>query len=354
MNMKLVFCLVSVATAHLSYAQTVPSDLLDLSLEELFSIDVEPSDTSNTKTRPRWGLSYSYQRSNFNDYYDGKSKVSTEDVLWRPGQEQRTSKNYPVVPIDIQQEVHALQFRYRVTDSLSLSIVTPYIKQDTDHISIVPGYNRFVIASDGLGDVTFMGTHIANPSLSSNWQTGIGVSIPTGSIDEQGDTPRAPGKQQLPYTMQLGSGTYDIPAFVAYVEKKSTYDWGLRLAGKLRLGENDRNYTLGNNISFTSWARLTTLDYFQPFAQLAYRYGGRISGKDEDLEIPGPYPYPAPVVDPARFGGQQADVKIGVRVPIINSAQYIELTYSLPVYQKLNGPQSGEDYSIGVSFNASW
>jgi hypothetical protein len=41
------------------------------------------------------------------------------------------------------------------------------------------------------------------------------MRLPTGSIDEVGDTPRngSGTLERLPYTMQLGSGTYDFAVF---------------------------------------------------------------------------------------------------------------------------------------------
>ena len=44
-----------------------------------------------------------------------------------------------------------------------------------------------------------------------------------GSIDEEGDTPRAAGDQQLPYTMQIGSGTWDLPAALVFEKSNSSF-----------------------------------------------------------------------------------------------------------------------------------
>ena len=73
--------------------------------------------------------------------------------------------------------------------------------QSTDHISIIPGYDGFNISSEGVGDIALVVDSTVSQSLNSIWKIGAGLSMPTGSIDEEGDTPRAPGNQQLPYTM---------------------------------------------------------------------------------------------------------------------------------------------------------
>jgi hypothetical protein len=351
---KIFLIAVSFCMAEYSYGQTVPADLLDLSIEELFAVNVDATTDGSMEKKSRWSFSYNFQKSSFNDYYDGDSKISNQDVLWQPDEERRSSKNYPVVPTKIDQEVHALRVGYNLTDVLSLSVVAPYIRQSTDHISIVQGYDEFKIKSDGLGDISIIGSYQFSGADWGNWRVGLGISVPTGSIDEEGDTPRDPGDQQLPYTMQLGSGTYDIPAFISFGKKEVIYDWGVDLRGKLRLGENDRDYTLGNNLSVSGWTRLTNFEWLQPSVHLSYWYSEKISGMDSDLKVPGPYPYPAPVVDPDRFGGHQVDLKFGIRIPIVKRIQYVEFLYSVPLYRNLNGPQSGEEYTVGFSFNTAW
>jgi len=333
------------------HAQSVPANLLDLSIEELFSVDIHDSDDSNETNKNRWNFHYSYQRSYFENYSDGGKDLSYDDVLWVPGQETRTDKNFPVVPTHIEQNVHALVLGYKFTDKLSVRVAVPYITQSTDHISIVPGYSEFNISSHGLGDISVLGSRHFAISENKSWVLGLGLSLPTGSIDEQGDTPRAPGEQQLPYTMQLGSGTYDIPVVVSYLNKKDTFSWGADFAAKARLGKNDRHYRLGNSASVSGWIKLTTINWIEPSLRLTYRYTDKISGEDSSLKVPGAFPYPAPVVDPRLFGGKQVDLLFGLKIPISNPDQYVDLVVGRPVYQSLNGPQSSEDYRLSLSLN---
>ena len=332
------------------YAQSVPSDLLELSIEELFAVDIN-DDNSTAGIRNRWNFLYRYQKSHFHDYLDGSKKLSLDEVLWSPGQEPRTDKNFPVVPTRIDQDVHAFVVGYNFIDNLSIRLAIPYISQSTDHISVVPGYSEFNISSEGLGDLSVLGSYRLSVSDSTSWHLGLGLSLPTGSIDEQGDTPRAPGDQQLPYTMQLGSGTYDIPAFISYLAKKDKFSWGADFVAKVRLGKNDRNYRLGNNASASTWIRLTTINWIEPSIRLTYRYSGQISGEDSSLSVPGPYPYPAPVVDPRLFGGKQLELELGLKIPLPRLAWYVDVVYGRPLYQSLNGPQSAEDDHIALSFS---
>lgn len=334
-------------------AQTVPSDLVEVSLEELFATNVL-SEAQEKTTRKRWHISYRYATSRFDQYYLGSNSLSYDDVLWRPGNP-RTAANYPVVPTEISQDVHALLVGYDYSDKLTLRVSMPYIKQSTDHISIVPGYDAFNISSSGIGDVVLLGDYVMGRTVNSVWRIGAGLSIPTGSIDEEGDTPRAPGDQQLPYTMQVGSGTYDIPLALVYEKYDDGFRWGVSTRATLRTGENDRDYRLGHKAGVEGWLSLTQLGSFQPGLKLAYRWQDKISGEDADLRIPNPaFPYPAPVVDPNAFGGQQLDLALYMDVELGRSGWSTRLEYSRPVYLDLNGPQTAEDYHLSLTIGTDF
>ena len=70
---------------------------------------------------------------------------------------------------------------------------------------------------------------------------GAGISFPTGSIDKKDDTPAAPD-QQLPYPMQLGSGTFDLLPGLTYLGQAGKLGWGAEAMATLRLGENSNDY----------------------------------------------------------------------------------------------------------------
>ncbi len=246
-----------------AWAQTVPTDLLDLSIEELFDANVV-SEADRTETQNRWHLSYTYAISEYDEYYLGTHSVSYDEVLFTPGVDTRTENNYPVVPTEITQEVHAIRVAYDLTQATTLRAQLPFVMQSTDHISIIEDYDAFNISSEGIGDIALVVDSTVSESLNSIWKVGAGVSMPTGSIDEEGDTPRAAGNQQLPYTMQLGSGTWDLPLFVSFRKYEAQWDWGVDGSFTLRTGENDRDYRLGNKASLGAWLMWKGASAFTP------------------------------------------------------------------------------------------
>jgi hypothetical protein len=338
-----------------SISQSVPSDLLDLSIEDLFAAEIEDNLSqvakSNLGEPNRWRLQYRFLKAEFGDYGDGTRKLSNDEVLFLPGTEVRTDKNFPVVPTTITQEVHAIIASYNFEHNIQVMISASYVKQSTDHISIISGYDFFTINSSGIGDVSVIGSYDFNSSVDTSWQFGIGVSLPTGSIDKKGDTPRAPGLQQLPYTMQVGSGTYDMPINIAYARVLNSFNWGGELAAKVRFGKNDRDYRLGNRVMFTGWIRFKTFQWVKPSLKLTFEHSGSIHGLDTELLVPAAFPYPAPVTNPKLFGGKQANIILGLRFPLKSARQSVDLEIGKPIYQSLNGPQTRENIFFGVKYN---
>ena len=121
--------------------------------------------------------------------------MTYEGVLFRPGVDARTENNYPVVPTEITQEVHAIRVGYDLSPATTVRVQVPFVMQSTDHISIVPGYDAFNISSEGIGGMAIVADTTLSQSLNSAWKAEAGLCVSTGSIDEDGDTLRAPGSQ---------------------------------------------------------------------------------------------------------------------------------------------------------------
>ena len=115
---QLILALAAVIAAPTSFAQTVPAELLDLSIEDLFETRVTSS-TERSSNEPRWSLEIGYDRSEFNEYFIGSSKVSYDDVLFQPGSEPRTNRNYPVAPTKIQQTVQSIRLAYGLSPTIT-------------------------------------------------------------------------------------------------------------------------------------------------------------------------------------------------------------------------------------------
>jgi hypothetical protein len=364
-----------VAFGLCAFGQTPPVDLANLSLGDLLNAKIirSHSDHAAFKTggqdtplgyldSSRFHFSTNYINVKFEGYMDGTKDLSTDDVLWSgpTSGEARTDKNFRVVPTVIHQE--AIQFKgaYDLSEQFILSLSIPYIRQETEHISSVPNFDDFTIVSEGLGDIEVAVSWLHQLSQSSNLLINLGLSLPTGSIDEVGRTPKdANVDTQLPYTMQLGSGTYDIKPSINYSAIAGNWTYGANINLTLRTGKNDRDYRLGNVYQAGIWSRYALTDWLEPSIRIDGIIWDKISGEDTDLrkeDLP-INPYPAAVVKPDNFGGTKLLALVGLRLKDPRGRlenTFLEFEAGTPFYQKLNGPQPSEDWRFSANFVLSF
>ena len=327
-----------------AFTQSTPTEFAEMSFEDLFSQSIDEVGDFKAKEK-NWSFIYKFKFAEFEGYLDDDKSLSNEDILWSPG-EIRSDKNFPILPTVITQKAHLLNIAYQFNEQWQGHLTLPYISQSTEHVSIVSNYDFFIIDSAGYGDTVLSASYRLLDKQSKRYWLSVGMSLPTGSIDEKGDTPRGPGDQQLPYTMQLGSGTYDFPLEFSY-QNIGKHDFNLRLAATIRTGRNDHNYRLGNNYSVSGRYRFQLSPKLQPFIGGELQYREAIHGQDEDLLVPAVFVYPAGITNPKYYGGKKVSLKTGFNWRL--SQQYsLSMQISKPLYQYLNGPQPKEKWRAGI------
>ena len=340
-------------------AQSPPTDLTELNIEEILALHIIGRSSAKTEDPRRWSVGYRYVYVKFDGNRDGTKDLSLEDVIFRPNTDDvRTVDNFPVVPLKICQKAHLFDLTYDMANRWSLSLLLPFIRQQTDHVSVVPNFDQFTIASEGIGDIAVSASRRVWRAESYQVMANVGLSLPTGSIDEIGPTPRVPGTDtQLPFTMQIGSGTFDLAPSLSLVGTGSGLSWGGELRGKVRLGENDRDYRLGNRFDIAVWLKTKPHPWLEPSLKLGFQTWGRIHGEDKDLKVPNPpgFPFPAAVTDPSKFGGDKLVATLGISFSgpddHLLEHQSLQFDWGGPVYQSLNGPQPKEVWRFGGGWN---
>ena len=342
------------SSATSAVAQSAPVDLADLSLAELVAVNVIDDDQQAAE---RWHADYNYVRVVFEGYRDGTTDIALDDLRGPPG----SGGTFPVLPTRIVQEAHVFQLGYDLPGRTSVAFSVPYIRQSTDHVSVVPGYAAFNIMSNGIGDVSATFSHqvMQRQRRSVSWT--IGASLPSGSIDQEGDTPRDTGQpvEQLPYTMQLGSGTYDLILGAAYAGNVGPVarpvGYSAQIFGKVRTGKNSRDYSLGDLLVVSLDTHVRPATWVEPNLGVRMQFWGEIDGADVSLQL-APGVYPAPVTHPALFGGKKVNLLAGVRfiLPESLGGQSVAVRGGWPVYQSLNGPQPKETWRLAIDWNVDF
>jgi len=285
--------------------------------------------------RGDWMFSYSYMRMHMDGMRDGTDGLSDGEVL----------ADYMVAPLRMDMEMHMLGAMYALNDSFTVMAMLPYVKKDMDHITRMGA--RFTTRSEGVGDVRLSGLYGLSRTEQRNILVSLGVSMPSGDIDESDDTP-AMNDAQLPYPMQLGSGTWDLLPGVTYTDGFGAWSWGGQVVATLRLGDNDNNYSLGDRLELSGWASYRLAPAWSASLRLAGQTWGDVDGEDPQLN-----PALVPTADPELQGGRRLDLLAGVNLFVPGNgfgANRVALEAGLPVYEHLDGPQMSADWSL----TASW
>ena len=258
-----------------------------------------------------------------------------------------------VVPTEMTMDMHMLGVMYAPTDQLTLMGMTSYQNKSMTHITFAGpmGTNRlgeFKTNTSGIGDTRISALYGLTPHHAPHrLHVNLGVSLPTGSIDEE-DRVLTPMNTQpalrVPYPMQLGSGTYDLLTGVTYAGAEAAWGWGAQLSAVTRLGDNDEGYTLGDEYSLKGWMSYLVSDSVSVSGRIGAMDKGNIDGIDDAIMAP------VQTADPSSQGGQRIDFGLGVNYLLPAPGHRLAVEASIPIYQDLDGPQMELDWSLTLGW----
>ncbi len=310
--------------------QVTVTDSGELSMEDVG----KPNSIFTMSPNGKFTFGYQYRHVLSQGYHSGTDSLSDLEVL----------ALFPVVPTEITQEAHLFSIGFIANENWAFQVTVPHLYQDTYHIR--RGGDPFVLASEGIGDVNAQVLRSFHLENGNYIYAGLGLGIPTGTIEAKGDTPR--GKNtQLPYAMQLGSGTFDLKPSVGIARAFGQRgDGGLDLSGVVRLGENDREYTLGNKVEVDAWFAYKFCEWFRLRPEVGLLHWSDIQGMDPEVALG-----IAPVAEPQNYGGTRLDASLTAQI-LLTEQRFFEIAAKKPLVQDLNGVQIGNDwiYSAGLKW----
>jgi len=283
-------------------------------------------------------LSYRYMFMQMQGMRDGTTDLSSADVF---------ALGFPVTPTEMTMEMHMLGLMFAPSDWLTLMLMGSYITTEMDHLT-APGTmprmmrgETFTTRGSNFGDTKFSGLikFLDYDNMRAHFQ--LGVSAPTGSIDEED-----PG--QLPYPMQTGSGTWDLLVGPTFLHQFERWSYGAQALGTLRLGENDRNYTLGDKFDTTFWVAVPLCDKLSISGRLAYMYQDDIDGFDAALN-----PNLVPTAVPDFHDRHRLDAALGANLYLPNGHRFAA-EVSVPLYEETGGPMLETDWWFTVGWQKAF
>jgi hypothetical protein len=261
---------------------------------------------------------------------------------------------FDVAPSD--QVIHsfALDVLWGATDRITLSARGTFAQKTMDHLAVLEDQpNAFLFyqtEASGLQDIQVSALFDALSTGPIRFHLQGGVSVPVGAIDSEDITPLSdPAPAQLPYSQQLGSGTFDLlPGFTFNMQNQKA-SLGLQGTAVLRLGENDRGWTLGDRYEGHLWAGFKASDWVSVFLGTRYASWGNVEGFDEDLD-----PNESPAHSTLTQAGWRVDVPIGMNFVMPMGpfeGHRLGFEFLLPIHQDLDGPQLRHDWSLAAGWS---
>ena len=273
----------------------------------------------------------------------GTSNRSTKDTLGQYMMTQRKMDMY----------MSNVSVGYAFSDRFFAGIMGMYMEKDMEMIR--RGGRRSSMNSQGAGDTMLMTKTLlyADDYLIPTSQVSLllGVSIPTGSIDQDDKG------QILPYSMQLGSGTFDPFFGILYEGSNSPFWWGANASYLARAYENYKSYNLGDEYRLDLYGMYQLRHNLVGELQIKGKYVGDLEGEAQEIEQDGDghmngnpnMAFMSNLYDPDNYGGSTVDLTTGVQwQPFRN--HILNAQFSVPLFQNLHGTQMERDFTASVTY----
>jgi hypothetical protein len=278
-------------------------------------------------------LSYRYMTMDMRQLRQGTDDVSTADG----------HANYMVAPLDMTMNMHMIGAMYAPSNKLTLMVIANYLENDMN-LQMRNG-NTFNTNSNGFGDVSVNALYSLFNKNRKAMHAQIGVSIPTGSIDNKDVLPVSMGNAvQLPYPMQTGTGSFGAKLGLTYLGQCDTFSWGHQLNAMVNINDNDQDYKFGNQYKFNNWIAAKAGDNLSISLRLEGVLIDEIDGASPLLN-----PMMVTTADTTNSGGTFINSGFGLNYMIANGGLKglrFATEISTPLYQDLNGIQLKQNYNL--------
>lgn len=260
--------------------------------------------------------------------------------------------DWMMVPTKMDMWMGHVALGYSFTDDFFLGAMFMYMKKDmdmrnragerTDMVSEGPADTMLLTKYRFFADDPFIPEHEVSAL--------VGLSVPTGSINERDNG------SLLPYSMQLGTGTVDPIVGVLYEGSHAPWWWGADLLFTKRVYKNARDYKFGDELRFDLYAMYQPRYDLVAELQINNRWWGEIYGQADNAEegtghiMNNPAkPFATPLWDPDQYGGHQMNLTMGVQWQPWEK-HIINLQGGFPIYQDLGGLQMDEKFELAVTW----
>lgn len=332
-----------------------------------------------------WMVSYRFMNMHMDGMRSGTDELSPADVAQLPnalaGESMRMGNladasprmvtvpgAYRIVPVDMDMSMHMLGLMYGVTHDVTATVMLNYLDKEMkmrtyQGMAGTDVVGQFTGKTSGIGDTRLAALIRLGGSGSHNFHLNAGISLPTGSITERGSVlPPFAGMMgtasdervdidRLAYSMQLGSGTVDLMPGFTYTARDDSISWGGQAMATLRLYDNKEDYRLGDVFEATAWVAHQWQPWMSTSARVSARSEGEIRGRDTVITGSNP------LSDPVNTGRDEVNLLLGVNFMGTGGGvknQRLALEVGVPVYEKVEGVQMSDDWSLTLGLQTAF
>ncbi|WP_233199038.1 MULTISPECIES: transporter [Pirellulaceae] len=255
---------------------------------------------------------------------------------------------FMATPTRMDMNMQMLHVMYGATDNVTLYLMPMWMELTMDHMR--RNGTTFTTYNEGFSDLRFGALFLLYDTESTDWIFNFGMSAPTGNI--HGTTTAASpmgAETQMPYPMQLGSGTFNFRPGITYKKYWDMASTGVQLQTNLPVGENYRDYTVGNEYQLNWWFARRVGE------QMSFSF--RTEGLwRENYGGPGDPQLNPNMISTARTdmrGGFWFNLGIGGIYQFCDGSR-LNVELVRPVYQDLDGVQLETDFQMFASWSKAW
>jgi hypothetical protein len=275
--------------------------------------------------------------------------VATIPWYWDP-----TVSKLRLIPQNIAIASQGVSLAYGVTQDVSIVVATGMIEKNLDMLTFkgasgVTPLGMSFTGTDGMTDSALAGIWRAYQDPINRIQINLGMSFPTGS-DHNTFTLLQPNgtysTSRAFYSMQRGSGTFDVMPGIVYAGAVDRWSWGLSYRGRFPLGVNPEGWMYGDLHEFSGWGGYSWTPSLTTTVRVAGTLQGPIIGADPLVVGK------APAANPTFYGGQRVELFGGATIGgklIGMEPLSLVVEAGIPVYQDLNGPLLSKNWQASVA-----
>jgi hypothetical protein len=284
-------------------------------------------------------FSVRYDQESFDANFVSSHRVSTASVL----------ADFPFAPRRLFQNRETALFEYGATEDFTLLMTLPFQHSRLDYLDATGGSPSTSFGNPG--DVTITGLYVLYRRPGQQLHLNFGLSAPTGFLDSLTDQP-SPTFPNLPYVIRTSSGTYDLLPGLTYRGQNELWTWGAQATGDVHLGLNRAGYEVGDQVDMTAWLSRRLTQRWGASARIDGQGWGNVRGADPRLNTS-----LSPTNRPDMQGGQRLNVLFGINyfLPAKRTpGQQFSIEVGAPLFQSLDGPQLGLDWTLIAGWNLLW